>query len=98
MQQFARFLRKLKSIPEGGGTLLDNTLIIFGSGMSNANAHTNRNLPIILAGGGFDHGTYKAISRTPTKRTPLCNLYLTLLQEFGLKNQTYFGTSTGTFI
>ena len=57
-----------------------------------------RNLPIILAGGGFDHGTYKAISRTPTKRTPLCNLYLTLLQEFGLKNQTYFGTSTGTFI
>ena len=98
MQQFARFLRKLKSIPEGGGTLLDNTLIIFGSGMSNANAHTNRNLPIIIAGGGFDHGTYKAISRTPTKRTPLCNLYLTLLQEFGLKNQTYFGTSTGTFI
>ncbi|MCP5559716.1 MAG: DUF1552 domain-containing protein [Verrucomicrobiaceae bacterium] len=95
MQQFARFLAKLKSIPDGDGTLLDHTMVLFGSGMANANAHTNTNLPVILAGGGFKHGEYKALPTSGLDRRPLCNLYLSLLQRFGLEVDK-FGTSTGT--
>jgi hypothetical protein len=94
MQQFARFLTKLKSIPDGAGTLLDHTMVLFGSGMANANAHTNKNLPIILAGGGFKHGEYRNLPRTGLNRAPLCNLYVSLLQRFGLETDS-FGTSTG---
>lgn len=97
MRQFARFLEKLKSIPDGDGTLLDHTMVLFGSGMANANAHTNRNLPVILAGGGFPHGEYQALPTEGLDRKPLCNLYVNLLQKFGLETDR-FGTSTGTLI
>lgn len=97
MKHFARFLEKLKSTEDGDGTLLDNTMVLFGSGMANANAHTNSNLPIILAGGGFQHGSFKELPRKGLNRVPLCNLYLTLLQQFGVKTER-FGTSTGTFV
>lgn len=96
MKHFGRFLAKLKSIPDGGGTLLDHTMVLFGSGMANANAHTNLNLPVILAGGGFRHGEYKALPEKGLGRVPLCNLYLRLLQRFGVETDR-FGTSTGTF-
>ncbi len=97
MRQFARFLEKLKSIPDGDGTLLDHTMVLFGSGMANANAHTNRNLPVILAGGGFAHGEYRALPTEGLDRKPLCDLYVTLLQRFGLETDR-FGTSSGTLI
>lgn len=97
MQQFARFLERLQATPDGDGTLLDHTMVLFGSGMANANAHTNRNLPVILAGGGFDHGEYRALPATGLDRKPLCNLYLSLLQRFGVEAES-FGTSTGTLI
>ena len=92
VEQFAKFLAKLKSIEDGSGTLLDHSMVLFGSGMGNANSHQNSNLPIILAGGGFKHGEHKAM-----ERKPLCNLYLTMLHRFGLEVET-FGTSTGTLI
>ncbi|HSH94334.1 MAG TPA: DUF1552 domain-containing protein, partial [Roseimicrobium sp.] len=60
IQQFSRFLSKLRSVEDGDGTLLDKTMVLYGSGMANANAHTNINLPIILAGGGFKHGEHFA--------------------------------------
>jgi hypothetical protein len=94
-EQYARFLTKLKSIDDGTGKLLDHTMVLFGSGMGNANSHTNSNLPIILAGGGFKHGEHK---RTPEKgpgRQPLCNLFVSMLQRFGVPVEK-FGTSTGT--
>ncbi len=94
-QQFARFISKLKSIPDGDGTLLDHTMVLFGSGMANANAHTNLNLPVILAGGGFKHGEYRAMPTTGLGRRPLCNLYLSILQRFGVETDK-FGISTGT--
>ncbi len=97
MKHFARFLTKLKSIEEEEGNLLDSTMVLFGSGMANANAHTNSNLPVILAGGGFEHGSYKALPAKGLNRVPLCNLYLTLLQRFGVKTDR-FGTSSGTFV
>lgn len=95
VEQFARFLEKLKSIQDGGGTLLDHSMVLFGSGMGNANSHQNTNLPIILAGGGLKHGEHKAYPANGLGKQPLCNLYLSMLQRFGAEVDK-FGTSTGT--
>lgn len=96
MTQFSRFLTKLKNVIEPNGTtLLDNTMALMGSGMSNANSHSNRDLPILLAGGGFRHGEHKHYARFAKQSTPLCNLYLTMLQNFGLEINQY-NTSSGT--
>jgi hypothetical protein len=95
MQQFSRFLEKLKGIEDGEGNLLDHTSVLFGSGMGNANSHSNANLPMILAGGGFDHGEFKDVP-TDHHKVPLCNLYLSVLNRFGVERDN-FGTSTGTF-
>jgi hypothetical protein len=95
MDLFAKFLTKLKSINDGDGTLLDHTMVLFGSGMANANAHVNLNLPIIVAGGGFKHGEYRAYPTTGLNKQPLCNLYVTMLQKFGVEIDK-FGISTGT--
>ncbi len=95
MEQFARFLAKLKSIDEGGASLLDRSMVLFGSGMGNANSHTNNNLPLILAGGGFRHGEHKAYPQSPGSRVPLSNLFLSLLQHFGVETQR-FALSTST--
>jgi hypothetical protein len=95
VEQFARFLAKLKSIEDGDGTLLRHTMVLFGSGMGNGNAHTNTNLPIILAGGGFKHGEYRVFPQSGLGRTQLCNLFLSMLQRFGVETSR-FGLSTGT--
>jgi hypothetical protein len=95
VEQFAKFLAKLKSIQDGSGTLLDHSMVLFGSGMGNANSHQNTNLPIILAGGGFKHGEHKAYPAKGPSRPMLCNLYLSMLQRFGAEVNA-FGTSTGT--
>lgn len=96
-QQFSRFLDKLKSIrePNSNGTLLDHTMVLHGSGMGNANSHTNNNLPIILAGGGFKHGEHKNLPQDGRRRIPLCNLYVSMLQQFGVETDRFSrGTST----
>lgn len=95
MKHFARFLEKLKGISDGEGSLLDHTMVLFGSGIANANSHTNKNLPVILAGGGFEHGEHRAFPGGGPWKRPLCNLYLSLLQKFGVETDQ-FGTSTGT--
>ena len=95
MEQFAKFIAKLGSIQDGDGRLLDHTAVLFGSGMGNANAHTNTNLPILLAGGGHKHGEHRAFPTSGAGRVPLCNLYLSLLQRFGVETSR-FGLSTGT--
>jgi Protein of unknown function (DUF1552) len=97
VEQFAQFLEKLKSISDGGGTLLDHSMVLFGSGMGNANSHQNTNLPIILAGGGVKHGEHKAYPAKGLGKQPLCNLYLSMLHRFGAEVEK-FGTSTGTLI
>lgn len=97
MEQFARFVRKLNEVrePNSDGSLLDSTMVLMGSGMGNANSHTNSDLPIILAGGGFRHGEFKQYPADGNKRVPLCNLYVSMLQQFGVPTDQ-FGTSTGT--
>ena len=80
----AYLLEKLKSIPEGDGTLLDHCMIVYGSGISDGNAHTHDDLPILLAGKG--NGTIKTGRhiRYP-KETPLTNLYVSMLDRMGVK-------------
>lgn len=97
VEQFSRFLDKLASIrePDSDLTLLDTTMALLGSGMGNANSHTNNDLPVILAGGGFRHGQLKEYPTATNKRVPLCNLYVSMLQQFGVETDS-FGTSTGT--
>ena len=97
VEQVARFLDKLKSIkePNSDGSLLDSTMVLFGSGMGNGNAHTNADLPIVLAGGGFRHGEHKSYPTETRQRVPLCNLYLSMLQQFGIETDS-FSMSTGT--
>ena len=97
MEQLARFLTKLRSIKEADvdGSLLDRTMVLAGSGMGNANSHTNQNLPVILAGGGFEHGQFREYPAEQAKRLPLCNLFVSMLQRFGAETAR-FGSSTGT--
>jgi hypothetical protein len=87
---FGSLLGQMKAKSESGSTLLDNTSILFGSNLGNANAHHARNLPIFLAGGGFKHGRYIA----QKAGTPLCNLYVTMLNKMGIETES-FGQSTG---
>jgi hypothetical protein len=91
--QFAYLLAKLKSIPEGDGTLLNYCMIAYGSGISDGNAHNHDDLPILLAGNGS--GTIKTGRHLRFAReTPLTNLYLSLLDRIGVTVAS-FGDSTG---
>ena len=95
MQQVARFLTELKSIDEPNGkTLLDNSMVLFGSGMGNASSHSNKNLPLVLAGGGFRHGEHKSYFKDDEKRvaSPAGNLFVSMLQRFGVEEDR-FGTA-----
>ena len=90
---FGSLLGQMKEKPEQGGTLLDNTSILFGSNLGNANAHHARNLPVFLAGGGFQHGRY--VAQKQGRDAPLCNLFVTMLNQAGLPTES-FGQSNGT--
>jgi hypothetical protein len=90
---FGGLMDKLKAKQEGGTALLDDTMVLFGSNLGNANSHDTRNLPILLAGGGFKLGQHTAFDAK--KNTPLCNLYLSMLQRLGVETDA-FGSSSGT--
>ncbi len=93
VEQVAYFLNKLKSLDEGGKSLLDNSMVMFGCGIKCGNLHLEENLPIALAGGG--KGTLRGGRRLRfEKKTPLCNLYLSMLHRMGVKEES-FGDSTG---
>jgi hypothetical protein len=92
--QFAYFLDKLSSVKEGDGTLLDNCMIVYGSGLADGNAHAHDNLPVLLAGKGG--GTIRTGRHFRCEReTPMANLFLSLLDRMGVKTD-HIGDSTGT--
>jgi hypothetical protein len=91
MVHLAKFLTKLQE-----WELLDSTQVLFGSGMGDGSAHTNKNLPVLLAGGGYKHRTHLILPDPAEKRVPLCSLYLTMAQRFGVETHS-FGRSKGTF-
>jgi hypothetical protein len=93
MQLFGELLAKLKNTTEQGGTLLDRTIVMFGSSLGNASSHDNKNLPILVSGGGFRHGQHLGFN--PQKSPPLCNLFVQFLQRLGA-DVNAFGSSNGT--
>lgn len=95
VRRFGNFLNQLKAAKdEFERPLLDSTAVVFGSGMGNANTHDNSNLPTVVAGGGLRLGSHHRIDRdSPTPRL-LGDLYLTLLQRFGIEADQFAGASS----
>lgn len=93
MRTLRDLLTKLKNTREAGGTLLDNTMVFLGSNLGDGSSHSVRNLPVLLAGGGFRHGQH--LHFDPQNPPPLCNLYVSMLQRLGIEADR-FSTSSGT--
>lgn len=93
MRTVRDLLAKLKQAKEGGANLLDRTTVFLGSNLGDGSSHSVKNLPVLLAGGGFRHGRHLAFdAQNPP---PLCNLYLSMLRRLGVETDK-FGSSTGT--
>ena len=93
VDQFAAFITKLKSMREGSGNVLDNSMIVLGAGIADGNAHAHHDLPVLLCGGGggaFKPGRHVEFA----KETPMTNLFLTMFDQMGVKTDR-FGDSTG---
>jgi hypothetical protein len=90
---FRKLIQNLAAKREDDARLLDRTMVMFGSNMGDANKHDNTNLPILLAGGGFNHGQHHAFKGDHDR--PLCNLFVSMLQHLGVETDS-FGSSTGT--
>jgi hypothetical protein len=92
MKLLGNLLGELKAVNEGGETLLDRTMILYGSNLGDANSHSTVNLPTLFAGGGFRHGQHLAFD--PAQNYPLPNLFVSMLQRMGLEEDK-FASSTG---
>ena len=90
---FGDLLKDFRGVNETGGSLLDHTQVLYGSCLGNANSHSNQNLPLILAGGGFKHG--KNLSFDSQNNTPMANLFVSMLQGLGIEAGK-FASSTGS--
>ena len=93
MKQLGALFSHLKASKETGGTVLDHSMILYGSNLGNANTHVTTNLPVLFAGGGFKHGQHLAFDRE--RNYPLPNLFVSALQRLGIEEEK-FATSTGT--
>ena len=93
VKRFGLLMDSLDGQKENDSSLLDQTQILFGSNLGNANSHNAENLPILVAGGDFAHGSH--IAHDEKHNAPLCNLYLSLIQRMGVETDQ-FGQSTST--
>lgn len=93
ISMWGEFLRDLANIDDNGSSLLDQTSVLLTSNLGNASSHSNRNMPVVLAGGGFRHGQHLAFDQN--KNYPLPNLFVSVLQRLGLETDS-FATSTGS--
>ena len=93
VERFDGLLTELTERSDAEGSLLDTTTVLFGSNLGNANSHVAKNLPILVAGGGYRHGQH--IVNDGEQNAPLCNLFVTMLQSMGMETES-FGQSTGT--
>ena len=99
-EQFGKFIGMLDEVKEQEGhSLLDNCQVLLGSGLGNASSHSNKNLPLLLVGGGYKHGQHHHFKKDKSKNGTLAaNLYTSMLQEFGLEIDKFnlaSGTLTG---
>ncbi len=95
VEKFAEFIAKMASTPDGQGTLLDHSIFMYGSNMSNSDRHDNYPEPNILVGGGNGKMKLGGQHIVLAERTPIANLHLTILQKVGVEREK-FGDSTGT--
>ena len=95
MKLLGKLYADFKGVQEGEGTLLDRTMVLYGSNLGDASTHVNTNMPVIFAGGGFKHGQHLAFDTTPERNYPVANLMVSILQRMGLERDK-FATSTGT--
>ncbi len=93
MKTLLTFLAQLRDTKEEGQNLLDRTTVFFSSNLADASKHSVKNMPVLLAGGGFKHGQHLAFDEN--KNPPLCNLFVSMLQRMGIEADK-FGSSTGT--
>jgi hypothetical protein len=93
MELLSHLFADLKASKEDGDTLLDRTMVLYGSNLGDANAHVCTNMPILFAGGGFRHGQHLAFDRE--RNYPLPNLFVSMLQRLGIE-ESKFASSTGT--
>jgi hypothetical protein len=93
MKTLSEFLKKLKETKEHDSNVLDRTMVFFSSNLGNASTHEVKNMPVLLAGGGFKHGQHLAFD--PKNPPPLSNLFVSMLQRLGI-DADKFGSSTGT--
>jgi hypothetical protein len=93
VMQFAKWVETLKSVEEPGGSILDNSMIVYGAGLSDGNAHIHSDLPTLIAGraGNYIKPGRRIVYR---KETPMCNLFLTMMDRMGCRME-HFGDSTG---
>jgi len=94
-QMFARFVKKLSEMPDGEGSMLDNSILLYGSNMSNSNLHDHFPLPSAIVGGGCGKVKGNQHLRYPD-RTPIANMHVALLNKAGVPTQS-LGDSTGQF-
>jgi len=94
VEKFSEFIAKMAATPEGQGTLLDHSIFMFGSNMSNSDRHDNYPVPNILVGGGNGKMKLRGQQVVLPEKTPIANLHLTLLQKAGMERDK-FGDSTG---
>lgn len=92
LRAFGELLTAFRGTPEAGGCLLDRTQVLYGSCLGNANSHSNQNLPVILAGGGFRHGGHLRFD--PVNNTPLANLFVSMLRRLDIEADR-FASATG---
>jgi len=95
-EQFAYLLKRMKAVNEGGGSLLDNSLVLFGSGMKDGNGHVPENLPLLLAGGAGGRLKQHKKKIECQSGTPHANLLLSIAQKMGVEKDSFNGVSTGT--
>ncbi|MBS0206144.1 MAG: DUF1552 domain-containing protein [Planctomycetes bacterium] len=93
MKTLHDFLNQLRTTREEETTLLDRTMVFFSSNLGDAGKHSVKNMPVLLAGGGFKHGQHLAFDEN--NHPPLCNLFVSMLQRMGIETDK-FGSSTGT--
>jgi hypothetical protein len=93
MQQFAQWVGRLKKTEDGNGSILDNSMIVYGAGLADGNSHQHQDLPTVMVGraGGYIKSGRRIVYR---KETPMCNLFLTMMDRMGLQMEN-FGDSTG---
>lgn len=87
IDEWAAFLRKLKGVEQNGNPLLEDTMVLLTSNLGNASSHDNKNMPVLFAGGGFEHGRHLAFDQKDNY--PLPNLYLSAIHQAGLAFESF---------